>query len=74
MVGQLTFGKRQWESLDSQMRQYIPIFDKASKEMIDYIDDDTEAFNDYMVLFLNTLIFLEKNKSFLGCHEITENN
>ena len=29
MVGQLTYGKRQWESLDGQMRKLIPIFDKA---------------------------------------------
>ena len=29
MVGQLTYGKRQWESLDGQMRKLIPVFDKA---------------------------------------------
>ena len=48
MVGQLTFGKKQWEHLDLPMRRLIPVFDKASKEMIDFIDADTEAFNDYM--------------------------
>ena len=49
MVGQLTYGKRQWESLDGEMRGLIPIFDKASKEMVDFIDADTNAFNDYML-------------------------
>jgi len=48
MVGQLTYGKKQWEHLDGQMRRLIPVFDKASKDMIDFIDADTEAFNDYM--------------------------
>ena len=49
MVGQLTYGKRQWESLDTEMRRLIPIFDKASKEMTTFVDADTNAFNDYMV-------------------------
>ena len=49
MVGQLTYGKRQWESLDAEMRRLIPIFDKASKEMINFVDADTNAFNDYML-------------------------
>ena len=48
MVGQLTYGKRQWESLDTPMRKLIPVFDQASKDMIDFIDADTDAFNDYM--------------------------
>ena len=49
MVGQLSYGKRQWESLDAEMRRLIPIFDKASKEMINFVDADTNAFNDYML-------------------------
>merc|ERR1712168_1661685 len=49
MVGQLTYGKRQWESLDATMRRLIPIVDKASRQMIPMIDADTNAFNDYMV-------------------------
>lgn len=48
MVGQLTYGKRQWEHLDGRMRQLIPVVDEASREMIDFIDADTNAFNDYM--------------------------
>merc|ERR1711935_1018542 len=49
MVGQLSYGKRQWESLDAEMRRLIPIFDNASKEMINFVDADTNAFNDYML-------------------------
>ena len=29
MVGQLTYGKRIWESLDSEMRRLIPVIDSA---------------------------------------------
>ena len=47
-MGQLTYGKRQWESLDVQMRQLIPVFDKASQDMMEFVDADTNAFNDYM--------------------------
>jgi hypothetical protein len=49
MVGQLTYGKRQWESLDGEMRRLIPSMGRASREMTDMIDADTDAFNDYMV-------------------------
>jgi len=49
MVGQLTYGKRQWETLDGQMRKLIPVFDKASREMLAFVDADTQAFNDYML-------------------------
>ena len=45
----MTYGKRQWDEYDAQMRHLIPIVDKASNEMIAMIDADTNAFNDYMV-------------------------
>ena len=48
MVGQLTYGKRQWESLDGQMRKLIPAFDAARQDMLTFVDADTNAFNDYM--------------------------
>ena len=48
MVGQLTYGKRQWETLDGTMRRLIPAVDTISREMISMIDDDTDAFNDFM--------------------------
>lgn len=49
MVGQMTYGKRQWERYDSQMRRIIPIMYETMKELIGVIDADTYAFNDYMV-------------------------
>lgn len=49
MVGKLTYGKRQWESLDGTMRRLIPGVDRASRDMIQIVDKDTSAFNDYMV-------------------------
>jgi glutamate formiminotransferase/formiminotetrahydrofolate cyclodeaminase len=49
MVGKLTYGKKRWESLDSQMRRLIPVVDTAAKDLISTIDADTNAFNQYMV-------------------------
>jgi glutamate formiminotransferase/formiminotetrahydrofolate cyclodeaminase len=49
MVGQMTYGKRQWDEFDSQMRKLIPVVTSASTDMIKMIDADTNAFNDYMV-------------------------
>ncbi|XP_054712978.1 formimidoyltransferase-cyclodeaminase-like [Uloborus diversus] len=48
MVGQMTYGKRQWERYDSQMRRIIPIMYDTMKELMNLIDADTSAFNDYM--------------------------
>ncbi|GFT83352.1 formimidoyltransferase-cyclodeaminase [Nephila pilipes] len=48
MVGQMTYGKRQWERYDSQMRRIIPIMHETMKELLSVIDADTFAFNDYM--------------------------
>jgi len=48
MVGQLTYGKRQWEALDGQMRKIIQPLHVAMMDTIDMIDKDTEAFNEYM--------------------------
>lgn len=48
MVGQLTYGKKQWESLDVQMRKIIQPLHGAMLDTIEMIDRDTEAFNEYM--------------------------
>ncbi|XP_074658822.1 formimidoyltransferase-cyclodeaminase-like isoform X2 [Tubulanus polymorphus] len=48
MVGQLTYGKRVFESLDATMRRLIPPFYKTMKDLMGFIDADAEAFNDYM--------------------------
>lgn len=48
MVGQMTFGKRQWEKYDAQMRKIIPVMHDTMNDMLAIIDADTTAFNDYM--------------------------
>jgi formiminotetrahydrofolate cyclodeaminase len=50
MVGQLSYGKRQFESVDGTMRQLIPILHKAMNNFLPLTDADTAAFNQYMVL------------------------
>lgn len=49
MVGQLTYGKRQWEELDSRMRSAIPVLHDAANTLLPAIDNDTQAFSEYMV-------------------------
>ena len=48
-MGQLTYGKRQWETLDVKMRELIPPLHTGMMDIIDMVDKDTDAFNDYMV-------------------------
>uniref|UniRef100_A0A6Q2Y3G1 Formimidoyltransferase-cyclodeaminase n=1 Tax=Esox lucius TaxID=8010 RepID=A0A6Q2Y3G1_ESOLU len=48
MVGQMTYGKRQFDSLDSVMRRLIPPFHKAMNELLVMVDKDSKAFNQYM--------------------------
>merc|ERR1711974_418596 len=43
-----TYGKRQWESLDSQMRKVIPPLHAAMEELLKVVDNDTNAFSEYM--------------------------
>jgi hypothetical protein len=62
MVGQMTYGKRQFESVDGTVRQLIPIMHSAMDNLLPFIDADTAAFKQYMVgarLFTRTayLIF-----------------
>lgn len=49
MVGQMTYGKRQFENLDSVMRRLIPPFHEATGELLLMVDADSSAFNCYMV-------------------------
>lgn len=49
MVGQMTYGKRQFETLDETIRQLLPTLHDAMINSIPMIDADTDAFNDYMV-------------------------
>lgn len=67
MVGQMTYGKRQWEKYDSQMRRIIPIMHETMKELISVIDADTYAFNDYMVsllMYFMYLLFMQNQREF----------
>jgi glutamate formiminotransferase/formiminotetrahydrofolate cyclodeaminase len=50
MVGQLSYGKRQFESLDGTMRQLITVLHTAMNDFLPLTDADTDAFNQYMVL------------------------
>ena len=47
MVAKLTYGKRQWEQFDVQMRKLLPPLNSSMLEIIDMIDADTDAFNDF---------------------------
>lgn len=49
MVGQMTYGKRQFENLDGMMRKLIPPFHQAMNELLVMVDADSSAFNSYMV-------------------------
>ncbi|XP_068165622.1 formimidoyltransferase-cyclodeaminase [Antennarius striatus] len=48
MVGQMTYGKRQFENLDGVMRRLIPPFHQAMNELLLAVDADSSAFNGYM--------------------------
>ncbi|XP_019378823.1 PREDICTED: formimidoyltransferase-cyclodeaminase isoform X2 [Gavialis gangeticus] len=48
MVGLMTYGKRQFEELDSVMRNLIPPFHQAMNELIAMVDTDSQAFTSYM--------------------------
>ncbi|XP_062972136.1 formimidoyltransferase-cyclodeaminase isoform X2 [Elgaria multicarinata webbii] len=48
MVGLMTYGKRQFEELDSVMRQLIPPFHQAMNELVVMVDTDSSAFSSYM--------------------------
>ncbi len=48
MVARLTYGVRKFEHLDKDMRKIIPPLFDAANSLIQMIDADTEAFNDYL--------------------------
>lgn len=45
----MTYGKRQYESVDSMMRESIPTLYTTTQELLPAIDADSEAFTNYMV-------------------------
>lgn len=48
MVAWLTYGVRKFEHLDSEMRKIIPNLQETTLALIPKIDEDTNAFNDYI--------------------------
>ncbi|KAJ6665353.1 hypothetical protein lerEdw1_004402 [Lerista edwardsae] len=48
MVGLMTYGKRQFEELDPEMRQLIPPFHQAMNELVVMVDADSLAFSSYV--------------------------
>ena len=57
MVSKLTYGKRQWEHLDTRMRAVIPRLHSAMLSITSMVDADTDAFNDYMVSEIEKMSF-----------------
>ncbi|XP_046776987.1 formimidoyltransferase-cyclodeaminase isoform X8 [Gallus gallus] len=48
MVGLMSYGKRQFEQLDSIMRNVIPPLHQAMDELVAMVDADSRAFSSYM--------------------------
>ena len=48
MVGQLTYGRRKFESVDEHMRTALPHVHAAMKALVPMIDADTDAFGQYV--------------------------
>lgn len=48
-MGQLTFGKKKFESLDGVMRRTIGPLHETTLRLLPLVDQDTAAFSDYMV-------------------------
>lgn len=73
MVGQMTYGKRQWEALDATMRRLLPPLHNTAVDLIPAIDADTAAFNDYMVTrsFIINMNFVQISCSYFQAILIT---
>ena len=52
----MTYGKRQYESLDHVIRQAITPLYTITQELMILIDSDTQAFNKYMVCLVCVLL------------------
>ena len=52
----MTYGKRQYESVDSIMRETIPTLYTTTQELLPAIDADSEAFTSYMVNIYNSFL------------------
>jgi formiminotetrahydrofolate cyclodeaminase len=52
MCGLMTFGRKQWDHLDLTMRSVLPDTHKTMKDLIPMVDADSDAFNQFMVIYL----------------------
>lgn len=52
MCGLMTYGRKQWDHLDKQIRSLLPTVHDAMVKFTPMIDDDAAAFNEYMVITL----------------------
>lgn len=48
MMGWMSYGSKKFEHLDADMRRLIPPLTENMEKLIPMIDEDTNAFNDYM--------------------------
>ncbi|XP_049786882.1 formimidoyltransferase-cyclodeaminase-like [Schistocerca cancellata] len=48
MVGQLTYGKRQFEAVDAEIRKIVPTIHASIEGFVTLIDKDSQAFDTYM--------------------------
>jgi glutamate formiminotransferase / formiminotetrahydrofolate cyclodeaminase len=48
MVGWLTYGRRKYEHLEPRLRKAIPPLVEIQEALLKAVDEDTNAFNDYM--------------------------
>ncbi|XP_031551807.1 formimidoyltransferase-cyclodeaminase-like isoform X2 [Actinia tenebrosa] len=49
MVGFMSYGNKKYESLDPLMRTLIPPLRQTMLDLIDMVDKDTDAFNDFLM-------------------------
>lgn len=49
MAALLTYGNRKFENLDGQMRKLIPLLYNANQKLLPIVDEDSKAFNQFMV-------------------------
>ena len=48
MMGQMSYGRKKWEYLDSIMRKNIPVVHRCMTELLPLVDADSSAFDSYM--------------------------
>ena len=65
MVGFLTYGNKKYHHLDGKMRKLLEPLYKTMKDLMQYIDADAAAFNDYMVCILISMLYSARDNRYL---------